>query len=60
MNQDANLTSGIFAVVILSKNADNVDACVRSIRAAGEDCPVVVVDDGVERERYDSFYPCAA
>jgi GT2 family glycosyltransferase len=45
-----------FSIVILSKNASNVDACVDSIRAAGEECRIIVVDDGLDWEREDCLY----
>jgi hypothetical protein len=35
-----------FSVVIPSRSAFKVDACVNAIRAAGEDCRVIVVNDG--------------
>jgi len=38
-----------YSVVIPSRNPDNVEACFRSIRAAGETCRVIVVDDGLGR-----------
>jgi GT2 family glycosyltransferase len=37
-----------FSVVIPSKNAVNLSACVGAIRAAGETCRIIVVDDGVD------------
>lgn len=39
-----------YSVVILSKNADNLIPCVEAIRAAGEQCPIIVVDDGLNIE----------
>lgn len=36
-----------FSVVIPSKNAANLLACVRAIREAGETCRIIVVDDGL-------------
>jgi GT2 family glycosyltransferase len=45
-----------FSAVILSKNASNVDACVDSIREAGEECRVIVVDDGLSEFRSDCTY----
>jgi len=38
----------VYSVVIPSKSIDNLRACVAAIRAAGEDCPIIVIDDGVE------------
>ena len=37
-----------FSVVIPSRNATNLAACVGAIRAAGETCRIIVVDDGVQ------------
>jgi hypothetical protein len=37
-----------FSVVIPSKTTSNLTACVRAIRAAGETCRIVVVDDGLD------------
>ena len=37
-----------YAVVIPSKNISNLTACVTAIRKAGEDCPIIVIDDGVD------------
>ena len=37
-----------FAVVIPSKSAVNLVPCVQAIRAAGETCRIIVVDDGVD------------
>lgn len=34
-----------FAVIIPSKTSDNLSACVRAVRAAGEVCEIVVVSD---------------
>jgi glycosyltransferase involved in cell wall biosynthesis len=45
-----------FSVLIPSKNADNVDRCVGSIRDQGETCRVIVIDDGLERKREDCDY----
>ena len=42
--------------MIPSRNADNVDACVDSIREAGDDCKIFVVDDGLSRWRADCHY----
>lgn len=33
------------SVVILSKNKTNLEACVKAVRAAGETCRIIVVDD---------------
>lgn len=44
------------SIIIPSKNADNIDACVDSIRAAGEVCRVIVIDDGLSRRREDCEY----
>lgn len=35
-------------IIIPSKNAANLVPCVRAIRAAGETCRIIVVDDGVD------------
>lgn len=45
-----------FSIVILSRNAANVDACVNSIRQAGENSPVIVLDDGLQWRRPDCTY----
>jgi hypothetical protein len=45
-----------YTVVIPSKNADNVDYAVGALRARGETCRVIVVDDGVTRKRDDCEY----
>ena len=37
-----------FSIVIPSRNATNLAACVGAIRAAGETCRIIVVDDGVQ------------
>jgi GT2 family glycosyltransferase len=37
-----------FSVVIPSRNAANLTACVRAIREADETCRIIVVDDGVD------------
>jgi hypothetical protein len=37
-----------FSVVIPSKSVSNVLSCIRAIRAAGETCRIIVVDDGVD------------
>lgn len=36
-----------FAIVIPSRNIENLTKCVAAIRAAGEDCRILCVDDGV-------------
>jgi GT2 family glycosyltransferase len=38
-----------YSVVIPSKRYSNLAPCVTSIRAAGEKCPVIVVDNGLEQ-----------
>jgi len=40
-------------VVIPSKNAANLAACVEAIRQAGEMCRIIVVDDGIDWYAYD-------
>lgn len=35
------------SVIIPSRNANNLVACVRAIREAGETCRIIVVDDGI-------------
>lgn len=37
-----------YSVIIPSRNIGNLTACVSAIRKAGEDCPIIVIDDGVE------------
>ena len=37
-----------YSVIIPSRNIGNLTACVMAIRNAGEDCPIIVIDDGVE------------
>ena len=37
-----------YAVVVPSKNIRNLTACVMAIRNAGEDCPIIVIDDGMD------------
>src|SRR3954468_22561579 len=37
------------SVIIPSRNSDNLEPCVLSIRAAGEDCRIIVIDDGLSR-----------
>jgi len=36
-----------YSVVIPSKNIGNLTACVSALRACGETCRVIVVDDGL-------------
>ena len=42
-----------FSVVIPSRNADNLRACVGAIQKAGETCRIVVVDDGLPWQCFD-------
>lgn len=42
-----------FSLVIPSRNRDNLSRCVAAIRTAGENCPIIVVDDGVEWHQDD-------
>ena len=42
-----------YSVIIPSKNATNLLACVRAIREAGETCRIIVVDDGAFTDACD-------
>jgi len=44
------------SIIIPSKTDANLGACVRAIRAAGETCPVIVVDDFDRPTRF--LLPC--
>ena len=51
-----------FVTVIPSKNSENLKACVKSIREAGETCRIIVVDNGLSErpegcEYVDFFEP---
>jgi glycosyltransferase involved in cell wall biosynthesis len=37
-----------FSIIIPSRNATNLTACVKAVRAAGETARIIVVDDGVD------------
>lgn len=37
-----------FSIIIPSRNATNLTACVKAVRAAGETSRIIVVDDGVD------------
>jgi glycosyltransferase involved in cell wall biosynthesis len=41
-----------FSVIIPSKSATNLMACVRAIREAGETCRIIVVSDGLDWNAY--------
>ena len=43
-----------FSIVIPSKNAINLAACIGAIRAAGETARIIIVDDGTD---WSSFWP---
>ncbi len=45
-----------FSVIIPSRTDRNLHACVDAIRAAGETCRVIVVDDGLKDRRADCVY----
>lgn len=53
---ETTLSTTKFTVLIPSKNADNVDRCVGSIRQQGETCRIIVIDDGLSRRRDDCEY----
>jgi Glycosyl transferase family 2 len=40
-----------YSIVIPSKNADNLKACLKALRDAGETARVIVVDDGVDWDK---------
>lgn len=44
-----------FSVIISSRNADNLVACIRAIREAGETCRIILVDDGLDLVRLDDL-----
>jgi GT2 family glycosyltransferase len=44
-----------FSIVIPSRNATNLAACVGAIRAAGETARIIVVDDGVDGDNSGSW-----
>lgn len=45
------------SVIIPSRNADNLAACVRAVRQYEPDLRIIVVDDGVNWDRYISLIP---
>ena len=45
-----------FSVIIPSRTDRNLHACVDAIRAAGETCRVIVIDDGLKDRRADCEY----
>lgn len=47
-----------FSVVIPSKNATNLLACAKAIRAAGERATLVIVDDGLDSKLFESEGVC--
>lgn len=46
----------MFSVIVPSKNAANIDACVTALRRAGEAARVLVIDGGCEWRRPDCEY----
>ena len=48
-----------FSIIIPSRNATNLVACVKAVRAAGETASIIVVDDGVDWNQcdFDRVYP---
>lgn len=44
-----------FSIVIPSRNATNLAACIGAIRAAGETARIIVVDDGVDGDNSGSW-----
>jgi GT2 family glycosyltransferase len=44
-------------VIIPSKNAANLVPCVRAVRAAGETCRIIVIDDGVDWAAATEIHP---
>jgi glycosyltransferase involved in cell wall biosynthesis len=46
------------SIIIPSKNAANLVPCERAIRAAGETCRIIVVDDGIAEWPGDVLYTC--
>jgi GT2 family glycosyltransferase len=46
----------MFTVIIPSRESGNVDTCVDSLRARGEDCRVIVIDSGLDKRRGDCEY----
>jgi GT2 family glycosyltransferase len=45
-----------YSVILPSKQSVNLESCVRTIRAAGEDCRIIVIDNGLEVRRPDCEY----
>jgi len=42
------------AIIIPSKTASNLKPCIKAVRACGETCRIIVVDDGVDWKAVDS------